>query len=64
MKGKTLKSEVAAKYNLVGVEVGKHIFNGLGEIDLAELKLDDADNLVANGFKYLVLKKSKALPAQ
>jgi hypothetical protein len=64
MLKKHLKADVAAKYNLVGVEVGKHIFNGLGEIDLETMDVQLADDLVAKGFQYLVPKKQKTLPAK
>lgn len=62
MNKKGLKTEVAAKYNLVGIEAERHCFAGLGEIDLCEMDLTLADNLAGNGFTYLVPKKKKATP--
>jgi hypothetical protein len=60
MRKNSLKPEVAAKYNLVGVEAGRHGFAGLGEIDLCEMDLPLADQLVAGGFPFLVAKKKPA----
>lgn len=50
---KTLQTEVAAKYQLIGIRPGKYNFKGFGEIDLCSLDLVKANNLVSKGFPFL-----------
>lgn len=53
-----LKPEVAKQYEIVGDQV-KADFPGWGLIDLREMTLDGAKDLVERGFPYLK-KKAKA----
>lgn len=57
-----LQADVAAKYDLQGINPGTYDFTGFGKIDLCELGVDQADALVSRGFPYLVLKQVKATP--
>ena len=59
---KQLLPEVAEKYILKTIRPGKYNFAGFGTIDLRTLKLDKADELVENGFSFLVPKKKKEEP--
>ena len=59
---KALRTEVAAKYALIGIRPGKYAFKGFGEIDLSELTVAKADELFKRGFPYLKLKNAKAAP--
>jgi len=59
MAKKKLSAEVAEGYNLVGVEPGKHYFNGFGLYDLTTMTLAEADELAKNGFTWLVAKKPR-----
>jgi len=56
MAEKALLPEVAAKYNVVKVAIGKHHFNGWGVIDLPALTLAEADALAAKKFPWLAAK--------
>jgi hypothetical protein len=57
MAKKQLSAAVAEKYKLVKVEPGKHHFADFGIIDLTNLSLEYADELVSLGFPYLESKK-------
>lgn len=59
----TLKSEVAAKYDLIKIAPGTYCFPGFGQIDLTKIDLKRADKLVATGFVWLVVKAPAAAPA-
>jgi hypothetical protein len=56
METKQLEPEVAAKYDVKGVSIGAHQFNGWGTIDLSALTVAQADRLYGAGFQWLVLK--------
>jgi len=58
MADKVLQPEVAAKYDVVKVSIGKHNFSGWGVIDLAALTLAQADALAARKFPWLAAKAS------
>lgn len=57
---KALKSEVAAKYTLMGIRPGKYNFKGFGEIDLCALSVARADDLFRRGFQFLKLRNAEA----
>ena len=59
--GKELSPEVAKKYEVKGVEVGRYSYAQFGEIDLESITLEEADHLHRAKFPHLVLKK-KATP--
>ena len=52
-----LQDEVAAKYRMISLRPGKYNFPGFGTIDLREINLKKADELVANGFPFLKLRE-------
>lgn len=52
-----LPEEVTEKYTLKTIRAGKYNFQGFGEIDLRKLTLKKADELVAEKFPFLILKK-------
>lgn len=58
---KELKPEVAKKYEVTGVEVGRYNYAQFGEVDLESITIDEADQLHRAKFPHLVLKK-KATP--
>lgn len=58
VKPKELQKEVAEKYELEGATI-RSFFPGFGEMDLSQTNLKQADLLVKNGFKWLVLKDTK-----
>lgn len=60
---KNLKSEVAAKYALIGIRPGKYNFKGFGEIDLGEITVPKADELYKRGFPHLKLRDGVSEPA-
>lgn len=60
MEEKSLQPDVAAKYDVDKVSIGKHHFKGFGVIDLSTLTLAQADSLTANGFYWLKLKTTAA----
>ena len=55
-----LQPEVAEKYNLVGVKVGRFQFSGFGTINLPDVDLAHADALVAGGFTHFEPKKKES----
>ncbi len=55
-----LQKEVAAKYRMQTIRPGKYNFPKFGTIDLREITLRQADELVAKGFPFLV-KREKPL---
>lgn len=55
-----LQIEVAEKYKLVGVKVGRFQFSGFGTINLPDVNLAHADALVAGGFPHFELKKKES----
>jgi hypothetical protein len=57
MAKRALLPEVAAKYKLVGISPGTYSFSGIGTLDLCSMDLALADQLAANGFQFLELKK-------
>lgn len=59
MADKKLKPEVAAAFELAQDTPVVGGFAGFGALDLSELTLEQAQGLVANGFKGLVPKKTK-----
>lgn len=56
---KVLLPEVADKYDVIGVPIGTHHFNGFGKIDLTTLDLKRADALVKSNFTWLRAKTKK-----
>lgn len=60
MAEKTLKPEVASKYELVPGTPIHGGFVGFGPIDLSEISLATADNLFSAGFPGLQLKAKKS----
>ena len=52
-----LRKEVAAKYQMKTIRPGKYNFPEFGTIDLREINLQRADDLVAKGFPFLVLRE-------
>jgi hypothetical protein len=53
-----LKPEVAEKYEVVGDQLHAY-WPGWGEINLTEMTLDGAADLVSKGFPYLKEKTTK-----
>jgi hypothetical protein len=64
MKQKELLPEVAKKYELTGVAVGKYNYDQFGEIDFETISLPVADQLFKAKFPHLVLKKKSAANTQ
>ena len=60
MTKKELMPEVAKKYEVAGVEVGKYNYAHFGEIDFETMSLSLADQLYSAKFPHLVLKKKAA----
>lgn len=56
MAEKKLKPEVAAIYEVAPDTPMVGGFGSFGRVDLSELELEAANNLVGNGFSGLVLK--------
>jgi hypothetical protein len=54
-----LKPEVAEKYEVVGDQLHAY-FPGWGEINLTEMTLDGAADLVSKNFPYLKEKAAKS----
>ena len=61
---KTLMPEVADKYDLVKVGIGRHHFAGFGTIDLTTLTVAKADNLVSRGFYWLRARQAAIPPVK
>lgn len=59
MADKKLKPEVSAVYELAPDTPIVGGFASFGRIDLSELDLETANNLVGNGFKGLILKQTE-----
>jgi hypothetical protein len=57
---RALQPEVAEKYDVQKVAIGRHHFNGFGVIDLTTLTLAQADDLAARGFYWLKVKDTAA----
>lgn len=55
-----MREEVAKKYKLVGIEVGTHHFPKYGKINLAEITLEEADLMYADGFQFFKLVEKPA----
>lgn len=55
-----MKAEVANKYSIAEGAMTKAAYPKFGEVDLDELTLEAADNLVSDGFDQLIPKKVKA----
>ncbi len=56
---KKLRDDVAEKYTLKTIRPGKYNFHKFGTIDLRTINLKKADELVENGFRFLVAKPLK-----
>lgn len=55
-----LSAAAADKFSLVKtIKPGRYRFPGFGEVDLTTMSLEKAENLVKNGFPYLILKNKK-----
>lgn len=54
---KKLKPDVSEFYKLVTIRPGTYSFPEFGSVDLTSISLEEAHDLVKNGFKFLVPKK-------